>query len=70
MMEDTQILNDDLQKVLEHAKKQAGVNDVMRFHQDYVDRVSRNRLVLRTQYLRSILITTSSTRGAVTRNHG
>ena len=60
-MDTTRILDIDLQKMLEHAKKQAGVNDVIKLHQDYMDRINRNKLVLRTQHQEGILITSSST---------
>ena len=55
------MLNDDLQKMLDLAKSQAGVNDVIKLHQDYMDRINRNRTVLRTRHQKGILITSSST---------
>lgn len=60
-MADTQMLNDDLQKMLELAKSQAGVNDVIKLHQDYMDRINRNRTMLRTRRQKDTLITSSST---------
>ena len=55
------MLNDDLQKMLDLAKSQAGVDDVIKLHQDHIDRINRNRTVLRTRHQKGILITSSST---------
>lgn len=55
------MLNDDLQKMFDLAKSQAGVDDVIKLHQAYMDDINRNRTVLRTRYQKGILITSSST---------
>ena len=55
------MMNDDLQKMLDLAKSRAGVDDVIKLHQDYVNRINRNRSVLRTRRQKGILITSSST---------
>lgn len=60
-MDETQTLNEHFQELLEHAKKQAGVNDIEKFHRDYMERINRNRLVSRTQRHKGMIITTDST---------
>lgn len=52
--------DDELQALIEAGKKQAGINDVLKLHQDRMDRVSRNAAVLRTRYHKGILLTTSN----------
>lgn len=51
----------ELRSLLDAAKKQAGINDVIKLHHDHMERVSRNTAVLRTRYNKGILLTSSST---------
>ena len=51
----------ELQDLIESAKRQAGINDVIKLHRDHMERVNRNTAVLRTRYNKGILLTSSST---------
>lgn len=52
---------DELESLIAAAKKQAGINDVIKLHQDHVKRVRRNTAVLRMRYHKGIIVSSSST---------
>lgn len=53
--------DDELSQLIEIGKRQAGINDVLKLHQDHRERVNRNATILRTRHQKGILVTTSST---------
>lgn len=60
-MNSMQMSGKEIQDMIDAAKTRAGINDVIKLHQDYVNRVKKNNVVLRTRYHKGILLTSSST---------
>lgn len=60
-MTDASMSDRHLQAMIDAAKAQAGINDVIKLHQDHMDRVSRNNVILRTRYHKGILVTSNTT---------
>ena len=56
-----EMFDDELQALIDAGKKQVGINDVLKLHQDHMDHASRNVAVLRTRYNKGVLLTTDST---------
>lgn len=50
----------ELADMIDTAKRQAGINDVAKLYKDYMDRIQRNDIILRTRYRKGILVTSNS----------
>ena len=53
--------DNDLDDMIDAAKEHTGINDVIKLHRDYLERVSRNDVILRTRCRKGELVTSSST---------